>query len=312
MRPQKNAITLGLVTALVTITLACRHGGIPLINLFGINKPVVIALVTDNALATLNPFLPYEPLRKAMSADFKRDVALDLCFLQQVAFGLDNGFYHFAMLTPLQYAQLARKTAYPVVAIPRDTHGRAVRPALLVVRANGDIEEIEQLRGKVIAFGPASDARTTYAGLELLARHGVEKTDLALEALPLPGSLKNVLTMRAVAQSVINNSSAAGFIDQAAWEALPERDNRRNEPARDKLRVIGQTRPVPDLLLVASPKTDEKTTHNVREFLLRIEQEHPDAARAMQIDGYVVPESDVLESCRRILIGDAKQDAEPR
>jgi hypothetical protein len=137
-----------------------------------------------------------------------------------------------------------------------------------------------------VAFGRANDARTHQAALDLLAQHGLAKTDLSLELLPIPGSLKHMPNARAVAQTVINLSSDAGFLDEADWEDLPEHATEPDEPARDRLRVIDRTIDVPDLLIIASPKLDPETTEKVRACLLNADQEHPEALSSLRISGY--------------------------
>jgi len=298
-------VSLALVALIANA--GCRSGGIPLLNLFGVGKPLVVALVAEprtesasSPLELLNPFAPYEPLRKALGEHMGRPVAMDLCLPIQVNANLAHGFYHLAIVSPVQFAEFNEAQGFAAIAVPIDEQQRPARCAVLVTGAKSDIRKVEDLRGRKVAFGPERDARTHQAGLALLKQHGLAKTDLSLEVLPIPGSLRHFPDMRSIAQSVQNGSYAAGFIDEAAWEALAERGEREGEPSRDKLRVIGRTVAVPDRLIVCSPTLDAATTEKVRSFLLAVGKEHAEVLRPLRVSGYLEPGKELLETCREL------------
>jgi ABC-type phosphate/phosphonate transport system substrate-binding protein len=118
--------------------------------------------------------------------------------------------------------------------------------------------------------------------------------------LPVPGTLKHLPDMRAVAQTVLAGGAAAGFIDEAAWETLPERQTKEGAPARDKLRVIARTCALPDSLIVASAKLDPATAERVQAFLLAIGHQHPDVLRPLAVSGYQAPAAGLLTTCRNL------------
>lgn len=263
-----------------------RGGGFILLNLLTGQKPVSIALVTDSPLAPLNPFSPYDQMRAALEEQTGRPVALDLCLPFQIEVGLAGGFHQFAFVTPAQYVQMRDASRFEVVAVSADGAGRVERPGLLIVKSNSPIGAVEELRGKVVAFGPRSDSRTHCAALELLRERGLKPTDLQLEVLPLPGSLKHMPDDRAVAQTVLAMSSDAGFVDQAYWERLPQRATEAGEPDRTGLRVIAETRALPDQMLIASPGAEPALVEQVRAFLLRSATEHPKVLEPLRVSGY--------------------------
>ncbi len=300
---RRNATLFGwcfLLTAAVSVG-GCQTAGLNFLSLIGLQKkPLSIAVVVDRPLEAadaFNPFSAYSGLQKAMSAELGRPVAIDVCFPFQVEGGLTSGWHDLAILTPAQYARLSNPQTLRAAAIAVDQEGAAVRPAVLVVRAESDIKQIEDLRGKVVAFGPAEDARTHYAALQMLESAGLKRTDLSLELLPWPGSLKHLPDGRAVAQSVINHSSAAGFIDEAVWTALPEQPTQAGEPARGLLRVIGRTAALPTRVLVAGPKLDNDTFESVRAFLLSTGQKHPQALEPLRLKGYGSADDSTLAAC---------------
>ena len=305
---QSVSRTVLLLTSLLLATSAgCQSTGLRFLSLIGLQKdPLIVALVADNRpqsgdkpLAALNPFAPYSKLQAALGKELGRPVGLDLCLPLQLESSLSSGLFHLAIVSPLQYARLSNLERFTVLAIPTDSRGHATRSAVLVVKADSLLTSVEDLRGKTVAFGSAQDPWTHHAALELLAQHGLQKTDLALELLPLPGSLKHMPNAAAVAQTVINKSSDAGFIDQRDWEALPP-SAADNEPAHDKLRVVARTIELPDRLVLASPKLSQDTTAKVRSFLLEADQEHPQTLHPLQVRAYQVPSEELLTSCQRL------------
>lgn len=311
-RPGRCLLMMG--AALIGVS-GCQSTGARLLSLIGLKKePLAIALVMDarpaQAIEALNPFPRYARLQKALEQELGRPVGVDPCYLFQAESGLKSGWYQLAILTPAQYAQLAARDELEVLVAPVDRQGRVTQRALLVVPAQSSVERVLDLRGEVVAFGPPNDTLTHRAALRLLREAGLSKTDLALEAFPVPGSLKHFSNATAVAQSVINGSSAAGFIDQAAWEAFPEHAEREGQPARDQLRVLAQTTALPKRLMVAAPALDANTRQSIRAFLVAVGKQQPEALEPLKIAGYAVLPEDALAACRTLLVTDAATESE--
>lgn len=310
-------LLLPLAGCLLTL-VACQSTGSRFLRLIGVQKdPLAIALVMrgdpDDTLKLLNPFAPYQPLQKSMSESLARPVSVDVCFAFQVESGLQTGWYDLAVVTPAQYAYLAgeRNQAPRVIAAPLDVQGRVARPAVLIVPTNSELQRPDQLKGTSVMFGRVNDARTHLGALAFLREHGVKKTDLSLDMLPVPGSLKHRPNSRAVAQAVMNYSAEAGFIDHAAWMAFPESDDREEEPARDKFRVIGQTADYPSRLIIAGSKLDNETFKEVQAFLLAVGDVQPEVLEPLEASGYAVPGEHVVYDCRALNPVPMADPAEP-
>ena len=272
----------------------CHRGatGSTFLSLFGLKeRPVVVALVAQ--VGVMDPFTPHEELRKAMSASIKRPVRLDLCLPMQLAPNLQLGFYDFAIVPPSYYVEMSNHDRYPIVAATVDDTGRVSHPAVLVVPTGSPIQTIEELRGKKVGFGPSTDARTHHAGMHLLNEHGIAKKDLSLALLPVPGSLWHYPTMRDVALAIQNGSVDAGFIDEEKFDLFAAHSDLEGEPARDQLRIIGRTKPVPDLLVIQSPKTKPEIVTQVQTFLLAAGKEHPEALRPLLLTAYEKPSAEL-------------------
>lgn len=296
-------------------------GGLPhrFLSLIGLSqKPLVMAFVlteheSEGGLATLvNPFAPYRPLNEGLGHAVGRQVVEDVCFPFQLGPSLQLGVAHLAMISPVHYAQLSRSGKFEVLAVSADENGQVARPGLLIVPASSPVRDVAELRGKIVAFGPPSDGRTHEAALLLLAENGLKPTDLALEALPVVGSLKTFPKSKDVAQSVMNGSSDAGFVDESAWNAwAATQPPREGEPTQGRFRVIAKTMPVPDYLVVASPALDATTASATREFLLGVDKSNPKLLESLRTSGYRSPDADLLAACARLLPAEASSPLQP-
>ncbi len=280
------------LTCSLAVSLAClapagchRGGGSFLLNALTGAKPVSIVLVSEQLLQ-LNPFGPYEELRQALKDHMDRPVRLQLCAPFQCELYLSGGFCQFAFVPPTVYARLADRGRFPVLAASADLRGRRERPALLIVRSDSEIESVADLRGKVVAFGPSIDGRTCVAALDLLERNGVTRDDLKKELLPLPGSLKHIAEGRALVRSVSSGSSDAGFLDQADWERMVAGEGDDAAADVSRLRILAETKPLPDILLIASPKTAPALVETVRAFMLASGRQHPATLKPLALSGY--------------------------
>ena len=281
-------LTLMSVGLLVAQTGCQGAGGASFLSLFGLSeKPVVVAIVAKPG--TLDPFTPHEKLRQAMSKTIKRPVRLDLCFPIQLESNLKLGFYDFALVTPACYAEMNDRQRFEILAASVDQAGRVAHPAVLVVAADSEIGNVADLRGRKVAFGPRHDARTHHAGLALLSKHGLKKSDLSLSLLPVPGSLRHFSKMPEIALAVQSGDFAGGFVDESAFEEFDRGPAVEGMPDRDKLRVIARTLPVPGMHVIQSPKADPAIVRIVSDFLLSADETHPEALRPLLLSAYQKP-----------------------
>jgi hypothetical protein len=294
MRPNPRSVIAVLVVALLVAQSGCQRGAgrASFLSLFGLSeKPVVVALVAKPGV--LDPFAPHEQLREAMSESIKRPVRLDLCFPIQLEPNLNLGFYDFALVTPACYVEMNDRERFDILAAAVDETGCVAHSAVLVVAADSKINDVADLRGKKVAFGPRDDARTHHAALVLLRQHGLDKSDLSLSLLPVPGSLRHFSSMRQIAQAVQSGDFDAGFIDEVAFEQFERSPAVEGEPDRDKLRVLARTMPVPGMLVIQSPKANPELVRKVADFLLSAGQTHPEALRPLLLSAYQKPTAEL-------------------
>lgn len=289
-----------LLPALILFA-GCQSAGLRLLNLIGLeSRPLSVALVTDrptDAVQAVNPFAAFKPLQAALAEELGRPVAVDVCFVSQAESGFASGWYDLAIVTPTQYARFRNPAAVRTLCLAEDRQGRSARSALLVVPSESSIQSVHDLRDRVVAFGPAEDGVTHYGALQYLRSNGLRPKDLKLDLLPLPGSLRHYADGRGVAEAVGSGAADAGFIDEADWEALADPGE---GSARDRLRVVGQTPPLPIKLLIAAPRLDDETAARVRSFALQVGTTRPEVLAGLPVSGYRAPDDALVQACRTL------------
>jgi ABC-type phosphate/phosphonate transport system substrate-binding protein len=289
------------LAALVLFVTGCQSTGLRLLNLMGLEPhPLSVALVADrptDAVQAVNPFAAFKPLQAALADELGRPVAVDVCFSFQVESGFATGWYDLAVVTPTQFARLKDPAAVRTLCVAVDRQGRTARSALLVVPAESQVQSVQDLRGRVVAFGPAEDGITHHGAVQYLRSQGLWPEDLALDLLPIPGSLRHYADGRATADALLSGSAAAGFIDEADWQDLPETGD---GAPRDQLRIVARTPALPIKLLIASPRLDPATADAVRDFALRVGTTRPDALAGLPISGYQEPDDALVQACRTL------------
>ena len=302
MKQHMQRIVIAWACGTLLATAGCQSGapGARFLSFFGLSKePVVIALM-GQPIGDLNPFGPYEPLRKALDEQLGRPVQLRLGLEMGLEPNLKLGLYQFAFVTPAVYGNLKDPNAFEVVAIAEGMDGSLARPGLLVVPVDSDIAEVEQLRGQSVAFGPLGDNRTHLAAMALLESHGITKADLDLPLGALSGSLKHAGPAKDVLNSIKAGKSAAGFVDAAAFQALPATSSDEAEVAQSQFRVVAETLALPDALVIASPKSDPQVVVDLGLFLHESGTKNAEELRSLRVAGYAPAETDVIKNCRRL------------
>jgi len=305
-----TAVAMVAAAAAMAVTLSsagCRTLPNLFLNVFGLEKPVNVALVTENALDTLALMTPYDGLMQALGKEIGRPVLLEPVFAFQAGPNLCDGLRHLALAPPALYVQLQGRDLMPVLAAPGLSEAQVARPAVLVVKSDSPVKAVTDLRGQRLAFGPRTDSRTYNAALTLLVDSGFSPTDIAGD-IPLLQDIfwRHVASVRARTQLVLDGTVKGAFLDQADWEALPERDERANEPCRSKLRVVGQTLAIPDLLVCASPKLGDDLRVRVQNYLLQVGTQNPDVVKPMHCAGFWKVSPEVVDNCRRLVIDEGQ------
>lgn len=289
-----------LATTLMFISLTgCKTGGVPILNLLPSAEAIKVIYVTDSPQESAFVLRDYEGFRKAMSTELSRTVRLEPAFPILAEPGLRGGWQDFAIMTPLQYAQLKNAEEFPVTNFV-GVSGDGARPGVFVVLDSAPFEELANLRDHRVAFGPKGIARMYQAPLRELAKHGVERSDLKRQVVPVPGSLLHLKDDAAIVDAVQKGTADAGVVDAAYFAAGGTAEDVAAAARSKGLRVIGTTMAVPDRLVVCSPKIASDAIAQTRDFLATAEQRYPNELDKAGLRGFTEVEADLLPAIRSL------------
>ena len=244
-------------------------------EIFGLGKkPVRVGITLVHAAQGTEA--PWAPIQRQMQWSLGQPVQFESLRPFQIKAHLESGRLQFAMVQPEQVGEILEKAGVGrVIATPEFEEGANQARALLVVSSESEIESIDELRGKRIAFGPIGDAVTHIAALKMLAANGIAKDDIPRELLPIPGMLRHHLNSFETGRAVIYEKDlgiSGGFVLEREYESWPDTGGSllllRN--AKDQLRVLGKTEVVPGLPegpVLAGANVDAELVEKVRVFL---------------------------------------------
>lgn len=287
-----------LLTGLAAMSVGCRS--LFNISLMAVEKPMRLAMVTENPAELVNPFSPYDPLLDALSAEIDQRVRLEPAFPFQVGPQLASGSYKLALATPAQYAQFPNASEVNILAIAADSAQHQSVPALLIVAVDSPIQTVADLRGKRVAFGAEDNSRSYHAARRLLRDNDLKRSDLAPSPVVLETFRFSQRSAVARTQLVLEDAVDAAFIDLREWESFPVEETGGSEPCQSKLRIVAQTVAVPDLMLLASPMLPADVAADIQQFLFAIGDQRPDLFSALPYAGFWPPTDSVVETCNKL------------
>lgn len=228
------------------------------------------------------------------------------------AIGSQLGFGNeaFAILSAKEYCQIEDPSNLKLLATATNAGGKSTRKAYIVARAGSSIQSIMDLKGKRFAFGTRNDMLTDYAVRAALQKAGLPPKELATELLPPPiayngrlyagGEAPNKVALPILRGDVIPIS--AGVIDEMAWDALSATGgNVITGPAKDDFRIIGETLPVPEALVVAGPGAKADEVASMTAYLLDRAGSDENICKQMGIKGFTTPDKESYDLVRLLL-----------
>jgi len=241
----------------------------PLRQVLGMKKPVRVGVTKLH----INPLVPapWEPLRAALEKELARPVQVVMCKPFQARELLRTGYLDFAILSPTDFAEVAREKVCKVIAQPVNSLGRTEHCGLIVTAKDCPIKALSDLKGKRFAFGPEMDAFTHIAAADVLREAGLGPKDISLELLPVPLSYRHHVDSYEVAKAVIYEGLPAGAVDELDYVTWPETGGTMlpvQTVSRDQLRILAKTVCLPEGPIVASTKADPTLVEKVSDFLL--------------------------------------------
>lgn len=245
--------TLVLIGCLLVLGVGCRE------------EPRVLRIgymICNSLEETRQRFAPLTAYVSEVTGARCEPVYLDT---QDVEGAFEAGTLDLVHTNSLLYVLLReRHGAELVVAERRGTFGSRTR-GVVIVRADSGIQDLTDLKGQRLIFGPQWAPFGFLAQYSLLLDAGVDpETDLALYAFP-----KGTWKHEKIIYSVLYGAYAAGAAPLIDLEEMAAEG--RVDPA--ELRVIARSELAPYCTVSAHPSLSERWREKVREALLAVTDE---------------------------------------
>ncbi len=200
------------------------------------------------------------PLTKYLSDTLKRPVTLKLSSSMSAAIEeVSNGNVELAYLTPVAYLKAHAKGNAQLVA-GTVTNNKLTFQLMIVVREDGPIRRIQDLKGKTFAFGDKT---------AILQRAVVVGAGMPLESL---GEYTFIGHYDNIAKGVAIGDFDAGIL----------KDTMAHDWQHRGLRILHSSPPLPPYNIVASSKVDAKLLKQIRQALLGLDGKNPAHQKVIQ------------------------------
>lgn len=218
---------------------------------------------------------------------------------------LEQGHIAYAILSAGEYCAVPNPNKLTLLAVGLNALGKPYRKAYIVVRADSHVKEITDCKGKRFAFGTYKDLLTDMAAQAALESAGVPVKDLLPDFLtPPPLALEGRLYMGHDAGKtvVFDPLVNAGVVDEVAYEQMRDVDGSLIlGPSKDQLKIVGETVPVPELVVVAGSAADPVKTRKLKAYLLNQLKDDKLVCEQLEVSGFAEPDEEAYRQVCTLL-----------
>jgi phosphonate transport system substrate-binding protein len=180
---------------------------------------------------------------------------------------LESGQVDVAYLSPFPYALASSRMQLHPLAMPY-VRNNLLYHGILFVRAESPIKTLQDLKGRVVAFGDP----TSTSGY-LLPRALLEKSGVPIESLKRYYNAGNAdLVVKAVEEGMADAGAAYHLVFEVVYRSAPEKAKR--------MRIIGKTEEIPNGIYVARPDLPTEEVERLRKAFLDMNTD-PEGRAAM-------------------------------
>ena len=204
---------------------------------------------------------------------------------------LRNRTADLAFVHPVGYVLASREAKATIVA-KNLWHGKSTFTSRIYVRRDSGLRQLEDLRGKTMAFvDPASSSGYTYPMVLLIQRGLVRNRDPRTFFRDVTFAGSHDAAMRALLN---------GHVDAIASFDLAREQYLKDTADREKIVVVAETPPIPEAGIAARDGLEPDTLARVREALLSIRgPAYADLLKRLyDIDGFEPAEDREYDSVR--------------
>jgi phosphate/phosphite/phosphonate ABC transporter binding protein len=239
-----------------------------------------------------SPMIAY--LKQQTGFDIEIIVPKDLSELES---GIINGDIDFALQDPHTYVKLSPLFKKTILLKALNTDGISSQKAVIIVRKDSGIKELDNLKGKTVMFGSKLSLTKWLAAKELLQDNGID-IDKDLKAYSNGGCCEDI------AFNVYLKVVDAGVICDHFFS---RHENEQQELGIDtrQLHIIATTRGFPMRIFAVRKELSDDVATQVSQALLKLDrenQEHANILHAAELGGFE-KESDGAYDGIRTLIG---------
>src|SRR5688572_22220431 len=274
-----RALLLALVLLLGgSASLAAAQSSLHLV-LTPSQKPTDL-LATGEEFAQVLGRLVGVPVRVTVASDYAAVIE-----------ALRNRTADLAFVHPVGYVLASREAKATIVA-KNLWHGKSTFTSRIFVRRDGGVRQLEDLRGKTIAFvDPASSSGYTYPMVLLIQRGLVRNRDPKTFFREVVFAGSHDAAMRALVN---------GHVDSIASFDLAREQYLKDPAERERITFVAETPPIPEAGIAARDGLDPETFARVRAALVSIRgPAHAGLLKRLyDIDGFEPAEDREYDSVR--------------
>jgi hypothetical protein len=145
---------------------------------------------------------------------------------------------------------------------------------------------------------------TDYAARRALEQGGVPLNKLLPELLPPPFCWEQRLYVQndAPVKISLDLTVNAGVVDEQNFDKLPATGgNPITGPSKDQFKIIGETQPVPEMVIVAGPGALEADVQKLSAYLLSAAAQNAAICKQMSIKGFAQADRSEYDALRALM-----------
>ncbi|MEC7916259.1 MAG: PhnD/SsuA/transferrin family substrate-binding protein [Actinomycetota bacterium] len=191
------------------------------------------------------------------------------------------GHIDIAWNAPMAHAQLLEQDSACRTLAMRDTDENVT--SLLVVRADSDINTIEDLRGRSLALGLETSSELWLLPVKQLAEEGIDvRSECSLVELEATeySDLQHWVDDRTIFEAVVDGSADCGIIFEPWLQPLI----RKHRLEADDVRTIWRTRGYAHCAFTSGPSLDQSRAQQFVDLLLAMSSDDPAVEEMMRME----------------------------
>ncbi len=171
----------------------------------------------------------------------------------EVEDAIKNGELDMALLGGISYVNLLEHTALQPIVTVRSSDGSSKTYSIILTKSDNDaINNISDLKGKSMAFGPVQSTSSFVIPKHFLKLNGIGLEDFI--------AYSNLGTHDAVARAVLRGDYDAGAIGEAFAQRF----------LGQGLKIVAETKVFPSFIIVAGLDIPHNISHALKDLLLSI------------------------------------------